>query len=188
LALSYGGFEYNPALIPQAPGYYPQYLPPNPYANQYAPGPNPYYANQYEPQQGYGSEQEDPQYLSFLDQTQDTGAAPTTPADSTTASDTAVVQTPQDTANSADSTASSSPPTPPPTNSNMDPLDIQLEAALEAVKADMISKGKQVLEEKQWTDDVKAVIEQYTKKISNVYGNIEKLKKDMGESEKTTHY
>jgi len=61
----------------------------------------------------------------------------------------------------------------------MDALDIQLAAALEAVKADMISKGKQVLEEKQWTDDVKSVIEQYQHKISNVYNNIETLKADM---------
>jgi len=109
-------------------------------------------------------------------QTPSTGeTAPTTTGPSTP-SDTAVVQTPDQT---QESTGTSEPN--PTTNSNMDALDIQLAAALEAVKADMISKGKQVLEEKQWTDDVKAVIEQYTKKIHNVYGNIEKLKKDMGD-------
>jgi len=62
----------------------------------------------------------------------------------------------------------------------MDALDIQLAAALDAVKADMISKGKEVLEEKQWTDDVKGVIDTYSQKIQNVYSNIEKLKTDMG--------
>jgi len=46
---------------------------------------------------------------------------------------------------------------------------------MDAVKADMISKGKQILEEKQWTVDVAAVIEEYKAKISNVYANIESL-------------
>jgi len=166
-----GGFEYNPALVPQAQGYYPQ---PNPYAQYSSP---PY--SMYIPEPDYSF---DPQRGSLIEEgqgqepTSDSGAAdPSTSGASTPAADsTASVQTPQET---ADSTGSST----PATNSNMDPLDIQLAAALEAVKADMISKGKQVLEEKQWTDDVKAVIEQYTKKISNVYANIEKLKKDMGE-------
>jgi hypothetical protein len=84
------------------------------------------------------------------------------------------VQTPQDTQDTSTAAA-------PAANSNMDALDIQLAAALEAVKADMISKGKQVLEEKQWTDDVKGVIDQYQHKITNVYKNIEKLKVDMGD-------
>jgi len=91
------------------------------------------------------------------------------------------VQTPAATQTSADSSSppSSSPPDPTPTT-RMDPLDLQLAAAMEAVKADMISKGKQVLEEKQWTEDVKGIMEQYQKKITNVYINIEKLKADMG--------
>jgi len=180
LALSYGGFEYDPRLIPQTPGYYqPQ---PNPYAQQYGPYPM-YNQGPYYPPQPYPAEQDPQMYPGenvFLEggeeQTPtDSGAA--APATTGPSQDTAVVQTPDQT---ADSTGTSSPST-PPTNSNMDPLDIQLAAALEAVKADMISKGKQVLEEKQWTDDVKGVIEQYTKKISNVYLNIEKLKKDMGD-------
>jgi hypothetical protein len=138
---------------------------PNPYANQYAASPVPWYPNQYEPQgvpEGYGEEQDPPYSLLDVEQTLTGGTTgPTTPVDTTTAEP--VVQTPQETSSNADSTASASPPT-PTTNSNMDPLDIQLAAAEEAVKADMISKGKEVLEEKQWTDDVKAVIEQYTKK------------------------
>jgi len=178
-ALSWGGggFEYNPALVPQAQ-YYPQ---PNPYA-QYPQPYNPMY------NQGGNYPYQQQPYLedtpeSFIEENQeptaDTGAASgaadaaSTGTTAPAADSTASVQTPQETADSTGST--------PTTTSNMDPLDIQLAAALEAVKADMISKGKQVLEEKQWTDDVKAVIEQYTKKISNVYANIEKLKKDMGE-------
>lgn len=103
-----------------------------------------------------------------------TGAATTTAAATTpTSANTASVQTPTQTS-SSDSTGSSSQST-----STMDALDIQLAAALEAVKTDMVSKGKEVLEEKQWTDDVKSIIAQYTTKISNVYGNIEKLKADM---------
>jgi len=98
------------------------------------------------------------------------GVAATTTAPAS--SDTATVQTPIDT---SVSTAGSS-----PTTSTMDALDIQLAAALDAVKADMISKGKEVLEEKQWTDDVKGVIDTYSQKIQNVYSNIEKLKTDMG--------
>jgi len=104
-----------------------------------------------------------------------TGAATTAGAATTTNSNTATVQTPTQTSSSEDSTGSSSQST-----STMDALDIQLAAALEAVKTDMVSKGKEVLEEKQWTDDVKSIIAQYTTKISNVYGNIEKLKADMG--------
>jgi hypothetical protein len=174
--LSYGGFEYDPRLIPSAQSYY------------YPQSPSPYAQQPYAQQPMYGGyqqpfppeyEQQDPGYDALLetDQTPSTtGGAPTGGA-TPVPSDTAVVQTPDQT---QDSTGTSSSPA-PTTNSNMDPLDIQLAAALEAVKADMISKGKQVLEEKQWTDDVKAVIEQYTKKISNVYANIEKLKKDMGD-------
>jgi len=174
--VTYGGFEYNPRLVPQAPAYYPQ--PQNPYA-QYGPY-NPMY-NQgpyFPPQPAYGEDAEYEAPMNFLQEDQmqaSTGAVtPTTTGGSVTP--TASVQTPTDTSNSSPTGSPS-----PTTTSNMDALDIQLAAALDAVKADMISKGKQVLEEKQWTDDVKAVIDQYTKKISNVYANIEKLKSDMGD-------
>jgi len=174
-ALSYGGFEYDPRLIPSAQSYYyPQ--PPNPYAQQSPYAQQPMYGGY---QQPYPPEYEqDPGYDALIetDQTATGGATPATGGATPVPAGTASVQTPTQT---QDSTGSSSPP--PTTTSTMDPLDIQLAAALEAVKADMISKGKQVLEEKQWTDDVKSVIEQYTKKISNVYANIEKLKTDMGD-------
>jgi len=110
-------------------------------------------------------------------QTPDTGATGGVVSTSTAPAETPSVQTPQETQDAVSSSASSA----PSADSNMDALDIQLAAALEAVKADMISKGKQVLEEKQWTDDVKGVIDQYQHKISNVYKNIEKLKVDMGD-------
>jgi len=180
VCLSYqGGYEQfrDPALVPRpAPQYYYQ----NPYETQY----NQYPPTNFAPPRGYdyGNRQYDaypPEDSSFVEegaedfQTPDTGTAPA--AASTAPAEPSVV-TPQETQEPVSSTASS-----PTTTSNMDALDIQLAAALEAVKADMISKGKQVLEEQQWTVDVKAVIEQYQHKVSNVYKNIEKLKKDMGD-------
>jgi len=172
-ALSYGGFDYDPRLIPQAPSYYTQPQP-NPYANPYGPYPYPQQGPYYPPY----PEQEPAYPTNFLEEEQDqTPSGSATPATTggaaATATNTASVQTPPATSNSDTSTG-------PTSTSNMDALDIQLAAALEAVKADMISKGKEVLEEKQWTDDVKGIIAQYTTKISNVYANIEKLKTDMG--------
>jgi len=174
---AYPGFEYDPRLIPQAaPAYYqPQ---PNPYA-QY-PSPYQYPGQSYYPSQqpGYPNEMYGEMNDAFIQEEEQatagaTGAA-TAGVATTTNTNTASVQTPTQTS-SSDSTGSSSQST-----STMDALDIQLAAALEAVKTDMVSKGKEVLEEKQWTDDVKSIITQYTTKISNVYGNIAKLKVDMG--------
>jgi len=165
-ALSYGPY-YEPRLIPRAPEeyYQPQPQPqPNPYTQYYAPNP----PLGYEPEYGY---QEDPQNEFLEVQAGSTGGV--SPATSTAPA----VQTPQQTTPAPQSTGTTSTPTP---TSTMDALDIQLAAALEAVKADMISKGKEILEEKQWTDDVKTVITTYQKKITNVYANIETLKVAMG--------
>jgi len=182
VCLSYqGGYEQfrDPALVPRpAPQYYYQ----NPYETQY----NQYPPTNFAPPRGYdyGNRQYDaypPEDSSFVEEGaedfQTPAATGTAPAAASTAPAEPSVVTPQETQEPVSSTAASS----PTTTSNMDALDIQLAAALEAVKADMISKGKQVLEEQQWTVDVKAVIEQYQHKVSNVYKNIEKLKKDMGD-------
>jgi len=166
--MSYGPY-FEPRLIPRAPEEY--YQQPNPYTQYYAPNP-PSYA----PRQEYEYVQEDPapNYPAFIDIDAQAGS---TGGSTTTTATAPAVQTPTQTATPAASTASSSSN---PSTSTMDALDIQLAAALEAVKADMISKGKEILEEKQWTDDVKTVIATYQKKITNVYANIESLKVQMG--------
>jgi len=180
LCLSYYEQPQPYRLVPQAaPQYYPQPQP-QPYAMYNNPN---YPASNYAPEPEYGNyypqPREGPYPDEFLESRELDKQTPTG-TDSAASSTGPSVVTPQETASNTNT------PTDPPSttasaaNSNMDALDIQLAAALEAVKADMISKGKQVLEEKQWTDDVKAVIEQYQKKISNVYTNIEKLKVDMG--------
>jgi len=147
--------------------------------------PNAYPASNYAPEPEYGNyypqpqPQQGPYPDEFLEQRELDMQTPSG-TDGAASSTGPSVVTPQETASNTNTPTDTSSTTAPAANSNMDALDIQLAAALEAVKADMISKGKQVLEEKQWTDDVKAVIEQYQKKISNVYTNIEKLKVDMG--------
>jgi len=175
-ALAYQGFEYDPRLIPQAtpPAYYP---PPNPYAQypsyQY---PAPSY---YPPQPGYPSEMYgDPENAALLEESQETtatasatGATTPTTTNTATGGNTANVQTPPQTSPEPSASTGST--------NTMDAVDLQLAAALEAVKTDMVSKGKEVLEEKQWTDDVKSIITQYQQKISNVYANIETLKAAM---------
>jgi len=149
----------DPRLIPQPPqGYYYPRQNYNPYPSSYAPEGGGY---EYPPQADYD----------FIQTDENEMATSTGSTNNAATSSAAAVQTPPET-QGATATGMSS-------NANMDALDIQLAAALEAVKADMISKGKQVLEEKQWTDDVKSVIEQYQHKISNVYNNIETLKADM---------
>jgi len=178
----YGGFEQyqDPRLIPQPPvasqGYYQ-----NPYS-QYNNNPFPVARNyvaqrEYGYNNGYPEENAPNDSDNFLEEDMQTLTEQTstggTPTASTGGASAAQVITPATAATGGTGQGTGA-------NSNMDALDIQLAAALEAVKADMISKGKQVLEEKQWTDDVKSVIAEYQTKISNVYADIASLKVDMG--------
>jgi len=106
--------------------------------------------------------------------TSDVNSASTNAAAAASTASASVLSTSQTSSqSSSDSSSDSS------SSSQGDALDQQLQAALDAVVADMISKGKQVLAEKQWTVDVQSVITEYQQKIQNVYANIESLKSDM---------
>jgi uncharacterized protein YoxC len=57
--------------------------------------------------------------------------------------------------------------------------DPRLVAALEAVKSDLMAKGHQLVEEKKWLKDVKAMMDTYAKKMKNVGKSVESTKGTM---------
>jgi len=59
--------------------------------------------------------------------------------------------------------------------------DPKIVAALEAITADLISRGKELTSERKWSTQVKSMLDVYKEKVSNVDTHIEKIRTEMKE-------
>jgi len=57
--------------------------------------------------------------------------------------------------------------------------DPKIVAAIEAITADLIGKGKELTSERHWTKEVESMLEIYKGKVENVHHHVEKLREEM---------